>query len=271
MSQVQTGLFRLPDGMRRPRAQVIILTGPSGSGKTSLSSRVGLPSISLDHFYRDEDEPNMPTLTGDVIDWDDPRSWNAQEAFDALSQLCLEGRTEIPIYDIPSNRRTGTRTLELGDHELFIAEGIFASELVAPLLEEGLLADALCIDRSPVRNAWFRLLRDLAESRKSVPVLLYRGARLAREEPKKIKHWVQQGCRAVGSLSDAEASINLMLHRAQLVSGALAGTAKAEDVGEETALAEVLEGPNVPEVPEVPGVQAPPDANQTDEPSRGTA
>ena len=59
-----------------------------------------------------------------------------------------------------------------------------------------------------------------------------------------------------------------MLHRAQLVSGALAGTAKAEDVGEETALAEVLEGPNVPEVPEV---QDPPDANQTDEPSRGTA
>ena len=144
MSQVQTGLFRLPDGMRRPRAQVIILTGPSGSGKTSLSSRVGLPSISLDHFYRDEDEPNMPTLTGDVIDWDDPRSWNAQEAFDALSQLCLEGRTEIPIYDIPSNRRTGTRTLELGDHELFIAEGILASELEATQLEEVLLADALC-------------------------------------------------------------------------------------------------------------------------------
>ncbi len=217
VSETQPGLFNLPEGVRKPRAQVIILTGPSGSGKTSLASRVGLPSISLDHFYRDEDDPNMPMLRQDVIDWDDPRSWHAEEAMGAIYQLCTAGQADIPIYDIPTNRRTGTRSFSLGKNQLFIAEGIFASELVAPLFEEGLLADALCIARSPFKNAWYRLLRDLAEARKPVPVLLYRGALLARSEPKKIREWKTKGCRPVGSLDDAEDSINLMRHRLRLV------------------------------------------------------
>lgn len=216
MEQDQPGLFSLPAGSRRPRAQVVILTGPSGSGKTSLASKVGLPSISLDHFYRDETDPGMPLLRPGVIDWDDPASWDADQALAALVQLCTEGQADVPIYDIPSNRRTGTRTASLGNNQLFIAEGIFASELVAPLLEEGLLADALCIARSPLRNAWYRLLRDLAEARKPVPVLLYRGARLARAEPKKIRAWKMQGCRPVPSLTNAEASINLLRHRTRL-------------------------------------------------------
>lgn len=215
-SETQPGLFDLPEGTRKPHARVIILTGPSGSGKTSLASRVGLPSISLDHFYRNGDDPGMPLLRPDVIDWDDPASWNKDQALAALLQLCTEGETDVPIYDIPTNRRTGTRHVSIGGDKLFIAEGIFASELVTPLLEEGLLADALCIARSPLKNAWFRLLRDLAEARKSVPVLLYRGALLAKEEPQKIISWKRQGCRPVGSLGDAEASINLLRHRQRL-------------------------------------------------------
>lgn len=219
MTEAKTDPSNVAKGSQRPKAQVIILTGPSGSGKTSLSSKVGLPSISLDHFYRDEDEDGLPQIKGN-IDWDDPASWNAEDALAALSRLCSEGEAELPIYDIPSNRRTGTKTVTLGDHKLFIAEGIFASELVGPLIEEGLLADAVCIARSPLRNAWFRLLRDLAEARKSVPVLLFRGARLAREEPAKVRQWLSQGCRRVGSLDEAEESINLMLHRTRLGSAA---------------------------------------------------
>ncbi len=216
LSPKQQSLFQLPDGVRVPRAQVIILTGPSGSGKTSLSSRVGIPSLSLDHFYRDGDDPEVPLLRPGVHDWDDAASWNQDEALACLIQLCLEGETEIPIYDIPSNRRTGTRALSLGGGRLLIAEGIFASRLVGPLLDEGLLADALCIARSPLKNAWYRLLRDLAEARKPLPVLLHRGVRLAKEEPSKIKQWKMDGCRPVSSLQEATASINLLRHRLRL-------------------------------------------------------
>lgn len=216
MAVQQEGLFQLPKGARRPRAQVIILTGPSGSGKTSLASRVGLPSLSLDDFYRDDDEPNIPMLSENVVDWDDPRSWNADEAFLAVAQLCTEGAATVPIYDIPSNRRTGSRAVSLGDNRLFIAEGIFASELVPRLIEEGLMADAICIARSPLRNAWFRFLRDVAEARKPIPFLIYRGVRLARLEPAKISRWKHQGCRPVPSLDTAESDIKLLRHRARL-------------------------------------------------------
>lgn len=216
MVDSQPGLFLLPGGARRPRAQVIILTGPSGSGKTSLASRVGLPSISLDNFYRDQGDPRIPMLSEEVADWDDPRSWNGDQALEALTELCLTGMASVPIYDIPSNRRTGTRTVSLGDNQLFIAEGIFAAELVSALMDEGLLADALCIARSSLKNAWFRLLRDMAEARKPLPVLLWRGAKLARMEPGKIKRWKSQGCRSVQSLTEAQESIELLYQRLRL-------------------------------------------------------
>ncbi len=216
MTPSQDGLFKLPSGFRRPKSQVIVLAGPSGSGKTSLSSRVGLPSLSLDDFYRDDDEDGMPMLNDNVVDWDDPRSWNAEEAFSAIAQLCMEGQASIPIYDIPSNRRTGFREATLGEHRVFIAEGIFAAELVPRLIEEGLLADAIVVDRSVFKNAWFRFLRDVAEARKPVHVLLYRGALLARQEPAKILHWKRLGCRPVPSLETAESDIKLLLHRTRL-------------------------------------------------------
>lgn len=211
--QAQPGqgeLFYVEPVSPEPHARVIILTGPSGSGKTSLSSRIGLPSLSLDHFYKDEDAPDMPMLGGDVIDWDSPRSWDREGALAALRTLCETGRSEIPIYDIPSNRRTGTTQIDLGENHLFIAEGIFASLLVSDLRKAGLAAGAICIARSPLRNAWFRLLRDLGEGRKSLPVLIYRGIRLAIIEPKKVSKWVADGCEPVHSLAQAEAAIRTL-------------------------------------------------------------
>lgn len=209
----QDGLFAVPRGARRARARVVILTGPSGSGKTSLSTRTGITSLSLDHFYRDGDEPGLPMLREDLVDWDDPRSWNADDAARALLELCRTGATDIPVYDIPTNRRTGARRMVLDPGEpLFIAEGIFAAELVHRLEDEGVLADAICIARSPLRNMWFRLLRDMGEARKPVPVLLMRGTRLAHEEPAKVRAWVGQGCRPLASLDEAAAAVEALAH-----------------------------------------------------------
>ena len=213
----QDPLFDIPDHARRPRARVIILTGPSGSGKSSLSTRTGMTSLSLDHFYRDDTDPDLPRLRDDLIDWDDPRSWHADDAFDAIVEICRTGEADIPIYDIPTNRRTGTQPFSLDDEDaVFIAEGIFAAELVHRLEDEGLLADAICIARRPARNWWFRLLRDMGEARKPVPVLMWRGLKLAREEPEKVKLWITQGCRPVDSLDAAAAALEAVNHAEQL-------------------------------------------------------
>ena len=116
------------------------------------------------------------------IDWDHPDSWDADTAVAAITRLCRSGRTEVPLYDLSLSARTGEETVDIGRTPLFIAEGIFAAEIVTRCRELGVLADALCLSRGPVKTFRRRFLRDLREGRKSVPFLLRRGWRLMRQE-----------------------------------------------------------------------------------------
>ncbi|MCD4548984.1 ATP-binding protein [Schaalia sp. lx-260] len=187
------------------RAKVIILTGPSGSGKTSIAARTGIRCLSLDHFYKNDTDPNMPRIRSGLIDWDNITSWHKEQALAALIHICHNGYAQIPTYDIALNQRIGTYEWSLlPEEKVFIAEGIFASHLVQALRNANVLADAVCISRSPIRNMWFRFLRDLREGRKAPHILFFRGIRLAFEEPSKIRHWVARGCRPLSSLTQAE-------------------------------------------------------------------
>lgn len=161
----------------------MLLCGPSGSGKSLLSARSGLPVLRLDDFYKEGTDPTLPLVAGSSdIDWDHPGSWDADTAVAAIVDLCRTGRTQIPVYDISLSARTGEEAVEMGRTPLFIAEGIFAAEIVTRCRELGVLADALCLSRGPVRTFRRRFLRDLREGRKSVPFLLRRGWRLMRLE-----------------------------------------------------------------------------------------
>ena len=202
-------LFDLPPGARRPRARVVLLTGPSGSGKTSLTQRLGLPVVQLDDFYLDIDHPNLPQRYGSV-DWDSPETWDGKGALAALHELVTEGRADVPVYDIPTSRRTGIRRLDIGDSPIVLAEGIFAAHLVDVCRAEGLLADAICLSRPRLVTFWFRFLRDVAEARKPLGTLLRRGTSLLRAEPAMIERWVALGCRET-SPAQAEKDIRNLL------------------------------------------------------------
>ncbi|GAB3172641.1 hypothetical protein GCM10027059_42450 [Myceligenerans halotolerans] len=190
-------LFDVPPGTRHPRTKIVLLTGPSGSGKSSLTRRLGMPVVELDDFYLDIDHPDLPQAFGS-IDWDHPASWDGVAALAALREIAATGRAELPVYDIPTSRRTGTHILDTGGAPLVIAEGIFAAELIAACRAEGILADAICLARPRIVTFWFRLLRDVAESRKPLITLLRRGAALYRDEPRLVGRWTALGCRAVG-------------------------------------------------------------------------
>jgi uridine kinase len=194
-------------------ARVVLLAGPSGSGKTSLTRRVGLPVLALDDFYRDADDvridPPLPRRFG-IVDWDDPASWDAAAALATVEKLCREGSADVPVYDIPTSRRTGTHRLDLAGAPVFVAEGIFAAELARPLraLPDGdrLLADAICLTLHPAVTFGRRLLRDLAEMRKPPLTLVRRGFALARSERGLVERWTGLGCRPC-SIPGAEAAL----------------------------------------------------------------
>ncbi|MEU2583297.1 uridine kinase [Streptomyces avermitilis] len=163
--------------------RVVLLCGPSGSGKSLVAARSGLPVLRLDDFYKEGADPTLPLVEGSSdIDWDHPLSWDADTAVAAIAELCATSRTTVPVYDIALSARTGAETLHIERTPLFIAEGIFAAEIVDRCRELGLLADALCLTRGPLTTFRRRFLRDLKEGRKSVPFLLRRGWRLMRAE-----------------------------------------------------------------------------------------
>ncbi|MEU3978786.1 uridine kinase [Streptomyces sp. NPDC026672] len=177
-------------------ARVVLLCGPSGSGKSLVAARSGLPVLRLDDFYKEGDDPTLPLVAGSAdIDWDHPGSWDADVAVDAILQLCATGSAPVPVYDIALSARTGEETLSIGRTKLFVAEGIFAAEIVRRCRELGVLADALCLNRGPVTTFRRRFLRDLEEGRKSVPFLLRRGWRLMRAERAIVARQVSLGAR----------------------------------------------------------------------------
>ncbi|MEV7686257.1 uridine kinase [Streptomyces bungoensis] len=190
----------------------MLLCGPSGSGKSLVAARSGLPVLRLDDFYKEADDPTLPLVDGSSdIDWDHPLSWDADVAIEAIARLCTTGSTPVPVYDLALSARTGEETLHIGRTPLFIAEGIFAAEIVERCREQGLLADALCLNRGAVTTFRRRFLRDLQEGRKSVPFLLRRGWRLMRAERSIVARQVSLGAHpcdrdeALGRLAAAAA------------------------------------------------------------------
>jgi uridine kinase len=177
-------------------ARVLLLAGPSGSGKTHLAQESGLPLLDLDDFYKNGDDPTLPRHPAlGIVDWDDPRAWDADAALAALETICRDGTADVPVYDISRDGRVGSRRFDLHGARAFVATGIFAAELVGPARERGLLADAVVVRRSRVKNFLRRLRRDLAEHRKPPLTLVRRGLRLLRAEPGVVARQMGLGCR----------------------------------------------------------------------------
>jgi uridine kinase len=197
-------------------ARVIVLAGPSGAGKSRLAERIGLPILRLDDFYKSGGDPTLPRITeganAGLVDWDDPASWLLDDAMAAIEQLARDGRAEVPVYDIAHDGRCGWQTLDLAGHDRFVAEGIFAQEVVPHGHEAGLLAAAYCVRQHPMVTFWLRLTRDLREHRKPPLVLVRRGLALMRDQQRVVAHAVELGCAPV-SPDQAYAAVGDLLGR----------------------------------------------------------
>jgi uridine kinase len=189
----------VPGGHDELVARVVLLAGPSGSGKSHLAERAALPTVCLDDFYKDGDDPTLPTSDLGIPDWDHPAAWDADRAMAALTALCRTGSVDLPVYALSRDRTVGTRRFDLGGAGLVVAEGIFAAELIAPCRAAGILSEALCLVHRPSVTFWRRLVRDLREGRKSPVTLLRRGLALRRQEPAIVARQVALGARPIHS------------------------------------------------------------------------
>ena len=183
------------------RAVVVLLAGPSGSGKSHVARLSACPRLSLDDFYLDVDHPGLPRTLG-IVDWDDLASWDTAGAMAAIVGLCATGETRVPTYDISASRRVGHRALDLEGASCFVAEGLFAPDLVERCRAAGVLGDALYLDRPRLLTMVLRFARDVREHRKPIGVLIRRGVALFRAEPAVRTRALALGCRAV-SLREA--------------------------------------------------------------------
>jgi uridine kinase len=191
-------------------SRVVVLAGPSGIGKSRLAALTGLPVLRLDDFYRSGGDPELPLIThganAGLVDWDDPRSWHAQAAVRAIVELADTGRTVAPVYDIARNGPSGTHEVTLDGATLFVAEGIFAQQIVADCRQRGVLAAAFCLRQHPLVTFWRRLTRDLREHRKPPLVLVRRGWALMRDQQRVVADAQSLGC-VVVSPSEANTRI----------------------------------------------------------------
>lgn len=177
------------------------MAGPSGCGKSRLSrvaAEAGrVATLPLDEFYRDLDHPGLPRTLG-IVDWDDLASWDLELAVETIARLLRDGTTEVPTYDISQSLRVGSRTLDMGEARVLLAEGIFAPPLLAAARAAGLPVEALWLARHKSTNFTRRLARDLKEKRKSPSVLVRRGVALYRSEPQLTREAMAAGFRPVG-------------------------------------------------------------------------
>ena len=162
---------------------IALIAGASGSGKSHLARLTGWPVLRLDDFYRDGTTPGLPRGANGQIDWDDVATWDGAAALAALQALSATGRATVPVYDIAANAAAGQRTIEAGDAPAIVAEGIFATHLLAACRAQGLPVIAIWLDRGRWPTWWRRLRRDIRQHRKPPAVLWRRGIALCRAEP----------------------------------------------------------------------------------------
>jgi uridine kinase len=159
--------------------------------------------LRLDDFYRGGDDPDLPRIShganAGLVDWDDPRSWHHDDAVRAICELATTGRTVAPVYDIARNGPAGTHVVDVDGRRLFVAEGIFAQQVVHACRQHGVLAAALCLRQHPLVTFWRRLTRDLREHRKPPLVLVRRGWALMRDQRRVIADAEALGCEVVSA------------------------------------------------------------------------
>ena len=163
--------------------KVIRLYGPSCSGKTTTARllisyfrRYGKRAhvISIDDFYYNRDY--LKKLSEDKglsgIDYDSPDTIDCKELEAFVQEIFNDDKVSCPIFDFKTGERSGYKTMEIDDNDIFIFEGIQAvypvvvdlfkkydSTSIYIVPQKSIMAGGVCFEPNEIR-LMRRLVRD---------------------------------------------------------------------------------------------------------------
>lgn len=163
--------------------RVIRLFGPSCSGKTTTARllisyfrRYGKRAhvISIDDFYYNRDYLKMLSKAKGLsdIDYDSPDTIDCKELASFVKGIFNDDKVNCPIFDFKTGERSGYKTIDVDDNDIFIFEGIQAvyptvvdlfrqynSTSIYIVPQKSIMAGGVCFDANELR-LMRRLVRD---------------------------------------------------------------------------------------------------------------
>ena len=115
--------------------KIVLLAGPSGSGKTTTANLVAdairmngesVLVVSLDDFYRSQDDREYPRLANGGLDYECPEALNLPALTETLRKIASDESFEIPKYNFKEGKTTGTAKYPPLAHGCVIIEGLHA-------------------------------------------------------------------------------------------------------------------------------------------------
>ena len=176
-------LNRVADEIAEGNERVICLSGPTCSGKTTAAAMIALRLtaggrnvhvISIDDFYFDRDYLHSLSQSKglDGIDYDSVDTIDLRALEEFVREVFCGEEIHCPVFDFRSGTRTGFRTVNAKEKDLFIFEGIqaiypqvtslfepigYVSVYIAPLRELSVNGETLSPNRIRLLR---RLVRD---------------------------------------------------------------------------------------------------------------
>lgn len=156
---------------------LVTISGGTRAGKSFLADallsglkrkRIQATIISLDDYFRDIDDPQLPHDEAGCVSFDDLASYHGEEFVSHVTSL-VDGSLIIgPSYNKVNNKRNEHQKTLL-PNEVIIAEGLFAGMLLADAPNAmHLFVDtdqATCLERKIISDqAFYRASRNDAES-----------------------------------------------------------------------------------------------------------
>ena len=133
--QVHDAAEKIAENLRKSR--VILLSGPSGSSKTTTAENIAIflshydvrcHMVSMDDYYLDRNSGKYPLDEEGNIDFESPLGLDIELLNENLEGLARGERVQIPHFNFLTKSRdvNGGRSLQLGENEVVIVEGINA-------------------------------------------------------------------------------------------------------------------------------------------------